>query len=95
MIARSDVSDALIFLDAHYSGGHTARGKLVEPACKEIEMLACRRDKIAAVVVDDFRLFGRGDSPRKSELLRAVEENLGPSFDFTVHLDQLLVWRLA
>jgi hypothetical protein len=93
VMARPDLSDALIFLDGHFSAGDTAKGEIEEPACLEIEMLGRHRDKVAGVVVDDFRLFGSNDWPRKSELVRAVEVHLGPGYDFTVHLDQLVVWR--
>jgi hypothetical protein len=93
VLARDDVQDVLIFLDGHFSEGSTARGDHVEPACLEIEMLEHFRDKIAGVVVDDFRCFGTGEWPAKSSLLAAVERHLGASFDMTVHTDQLLVWR--
>jgi hypothetical protein len=93
VMSRPDVREALVFLDGHFSGGPTALGDTEEPACIEIEMLAPFRDKVAGIVVDDFRLFGAGGWPPKSELLRAVEKHLGQTHDFTVHLDQLLVWR--
>ena len=56
-------------------------------------MLGKHRDKLAAIVVDDFRLFGVDGWPRKSELIRSVEDHLGADFDLTVHMDQLLIWR--
>ena len=61
VLERADVSNALVFLDGHFSGPGTAHGGLAEPACKEIEVLAKHRDKITAFIVDDFRRFGRDE----------------------------------
>lgn len=95
VMARTDLQDVLVFLDGHFSGGDTALGDMQEPACLEIEMLGGHRDKIAAIIVDDFRLFGMDGWPRKSELIRSVEDHFGTDFDLTVHMDQLLIWRKA
>jgi hypothetical protein len=94
VLERPSVTDALVFLDGHFSGGGTAHGDLAEPACEEIEILAKYRDKIRSFIVDDFRCFGRDKGwPRRSELLRTVEDSFGDGFEYTIHLDQLLVWR--
>jgi hypothetical protein len=94
VLEKSDVADALIFLDGHFSGGVTAHGDLAEPACEEIALLARYKSKINAIVVDDFRCFGRDKGwPKKSLLLEAVENSFGDEFDFTIHMDQLLIWR--
>jgi hypothetical protein len=93
VMARPGLENVLVFLDGHFSGGDTALGDMQEPACLEIEMLGKHRDKLAAIVVDDFRLFGVDGWPRKSELIRSVEDHLGADFDLTVHMDQLLIWR--
>jgi len=96
ILESADVQAALIFLDGHYSGGDTARGDFTEPACEEIAMLAGHRHKISGLVIDDFRCFGRDPGwPRRSVLLKAVEDSFGEEFDYTIHLDQVLVWRHA
>jgi hypothetical protein len=47
------------------------------------------------VIVDDFRCFGRDKGyPKMSRLLETVEDSFGQEFDYTVHLDQLLVSRV-
>jgi hypothetical protein len=95
VLERNDVRDALVFLDGHFSGGVTAHGELAEPACEEIIVLAKHRDKINAVVVDDFRCFGRDKGwPKRSALLETIEKSFGDAFDYTVHLDQVLIWRV-
>jgi len=92
----SDVRDALIFLDGHFSGGVTAHGELAEPACEEITAVAKHRDKINAVIVDDFRCFGRDKGwPKRSFLLKTIEDSFGEDFDYAIHLDQVLIWRVS
>ena len=94
ILARADVKESLIFLDGHFSGGKTALGDMPEPACEEIKVLAEYREKISGVVVDDFREFGADNGwPHRWELLREIEASLGKEFDYTVHLDQVIVWR--
>ncbi len=94
VLDRVDVRDALVYLDGHFSGGVTAHGELAEPACEEIAVLARHRAKINAVIVDDFRCFGRDPGwPARSLLLRTIEKSFGDDFDYTVHMDQVLVWR--
>lgn len=96
VLEKSDVGDALIFLDGHFSGGNTAHGEFAEPACEEISVLSSYRDKINAVIVDDFRCFGRDKGwPKRSLLLKTIEDSFGDAFDYAVHLDQVLIWRLG
>ncbi len=94
VLARGDVRDVLVFLDGHFSGGVTARGDIPEPAVLEVDVLARFRDRIRAIVVDDFRCFGVEDGfPSKAELLASLERHFGAEFDITVHLDQVLCAR--
>jgi hypothetical protein len=94
VLEAADIKEALVFLDGHFSGGVTAHGDLAEPACEEIAVLARYKDKINAVVVDDFRCFGNDAGwPRKSTLLQTIENAFGNEFEYTVHLDQVLIWR--
>lgn len=94
VFARPDTHQALVFLDGHYSGGETALGEFAEPACHEIIELAQHKDKINAVIVDDFRCFGRDRGwPKRSQLLKTVEDHFGDDFDYAIHLDQVLIWR--
>lgn len=52
--------DTIFFLDGHYSSGDTAKGNKDCPL--EEELLAIKNNFIgnAIIIVDDFRLFGRG-----------------------------------
>jgi hypothetical protein len=94
ILARPTVDNLVVFLDGHFSGGDTALGDQPEPACDEIDVLAQFKGKIRAIVIDDFRSFGRGQGwPTKADLLRAIESSFNDQFDITVHLDQVLVIR--
>jgi hypothetical protein len=87
IVARSEVSDLLVFLDGHFSG---ARGGLADPAVEEIKALGAFRDKVRAVVVDDFRSFGVEKGwPSKSSLIQSFERHLG-DMDLIVHMDQVI-----
>lgn len=88
-------ADVVVFLDGHYSGGATALGELPEPALVELEVLAAFRDRLQAIVIDDFRLFGvEPGFPGKSELLAAAEGHFpATEFELSVSLDQLILER--
>ena len=95
VISREDVHDVVIFLDGHYSGGHTAIGDLPEPVILELGILAKFRDRVCGIVIDDFRLFGveRG-FPKKSNVVLSIERLFPfPTFTLCIHADQLIVER--
>ncbi len=48
----------LYWLDAHYSGGVTARGDMETPILKELALIADRKETGDVVLIDDARLFG-------------------------------------
>lgn len=93
LLQRSDVKDVLIFLDGHYSGGITGTAEVPEPALDELETLHDYRDKISAIVIDDFRTFGTQEGvPPKSTLLKTLEKLFPESdYEISVHLDQCIV----
>lgn len=95
LLARSDLDDVFLFLDAHFSGGDTASTEVPEPALIELDIIAASIRKLRGFIVDDFRCFGTEPGfPRKSELLAACER-LFPGFEIRVHLDQVVVTRPA
>ena len=95
ILAREDAREAVVFLDAHHSGGETARGDVPEPAIIELEAMSPFRDRICGIVVDDFRLFGAEPGfPTKAELVSAAEGLFRhPGFELKAHADQLIVER--
>lgn len=95
ILSRDDCKNVVIFLDGHFSSGVTAHGDVPEPACELLEELSQFKEKICGIVVDDFRLFGvEKDWPTKSELLRSAEKEFD-GYRLSVHLDQLVIERLA
>jgi hypothetical protein len=94
-VLKEDISDILVFLDGHFSGGVTACGSMPEPAIEEIKILAQWKSKIAGIIIDDFRLFGTElGFPSKSILFETIEKYL-PEFSVTVFLDQIIITREA
>ena len=97
MLAHSGATRCVVFLDAHYSGGMTARGEVPEPAIAELDLLAQHSDRIAGIVIDDFRCFGvENGFPTKAQLLTAVETHFPhPAFAIRALPDQLIIERAA
>ena len=95
LLGDGRVENTLIFLDGHFSGGVTACGDLAEPAVEELRVLAKFKDKICAIIVDDFRSFGtESNFPAKHELLKTAEDYFpAPEFNITILLDQLIISR--
>ena len=95
ILRRRPVERATVFLDGHFSGGDTAHGTVAEPALQELEILARHRERINAIVIDDFRNFGvEPGHPPKSHVLRSLETHF-PETDFTIRVqnDQVIVTR--
>lgn len=95
LMGRDDMHHLLVYLDGHYSGGITACGAIPEPARHELEILSDYRNKIEAIIIDDFRAFGIDHGyPDKSDIIKSAELNFGKhGFDIRVHLDQIIIVR--
>ena len=84
---------ALIWLDGHFTGGvNTVRGEAVEPAPGILDSLArLELPSGTTVVVDDLRLFGRGDGfPQLDELAQAARAAF-PHATIAVGIDSLVI----
>lgn len=95
MLAHPGANRCVIFLDAHYSGGDTARGEVPEPALAEFDIMARHIERIAGIVVDDFRCFGvEHGFPTKAQLVAAAERHFPhPAFAISALPDQLVIER--
>ena len=64
----NDLPPSLFWLDAHYSGGRTAKGKKETPIKEELEIILAS-DNGHGILIDDARCFGNfTDFPTLDEL---------------------------
>jgi hypothetical protein len=77
---------ALFWLDAHYSGGSTARGAVDTPIVQELETILSLSPN-SVVLIDDARCFdGSNSYPTLAELKEHVRDK-APHWVFTVKHD--------
>ena len=77
----------LFWLDAHYSGGGTARGELDTPVVRELGHILAHRVRQHVILVDDARCFvGEHDYPTMEELQSLVQRKR-PGSQFEVKDD--------
>jgi hypothetical protein len=81
-------SQALFWLDGHYSSGITAKGELNTPIMKELKcVLSSKNDHV--ILIDDARLFvGKEDYPSLEELEKFIK-GLRPDYAFEVKDDMI------
>lgn len=86
----SNLQDRCIFwLDAHYSGGVTAKADLETPIIKEIEVILEHPIKNHVILIDDAQYFdGRNDYPKLAELEKYV---LGRRPDLAFHVNDDII----
>lgn len=83
---------ALVFLDGHYSGPGTGRGKADTPVRAELDVV-CSHDLAHVVVVDDARLFGVDpEYPSKDWVFWRAEQW---SYDVVEDLDAFVLTPLS
>ena len=63
---------ALFWLDAHFSGGATARGNLDTPIEAELRTILAAPTYGHVVLIDDAREFGQGDYPSLDVIKRLI-----------------------
>ena len=91
----SNAKNALLFLDGHFSGGETGQGDEPEPILKEVDLILPSIENLAAIVIDDFRLFGiESGWPKKSEVLQKLESTFPQqTWSIAIQFDQFLITR--
>ncbi len=82
MLAQVD-SPATFWLDAHYSGGGTARGDTLCPLLEELDLIAAHPIKTHTILIDDVRLFGNQFGPEVT-VKRVMEKllTINPHYQF-------------
>jgi hypothetical protein len=74
LLKQVDTS-CVFWLDAHYSGGITARGERDTPVIEELRAIAAHPVRPHAVFIDDARVFGMDDDyPSLEETIRLLKE---------------------
>ena len=74
-VVASISEPCLFWLDAHYSGGTTARGETETPIMKELHAVLDREGAGDVILVDDARLFvGKDDYPTVAQVRNLVAE---------------------
>lgn len=77
----------LFWLDAHYSGGVTARGTKETPISSELKSIMNIHPKGNIILIDDARLFvGNNDYPSIDELILLIKRNI-KIIDFSYKID--------
>lgn len=65
---------ALFWLDGHYSGGVTAKGKCDTPIYEELEHILSTQNRMQVIIIDDARCFGTDPAyPSIEELTNFVK----------------------
>ncbi|MDQ3766084.1 MAG: glycosyltransferase, partial [Actinomycetota bacterium] len=82
-IAAEIEESCLFWLDAHYSGGITARGGIDTPISAELQTVLGRRQSDVVLIDDSFDFNGSSGYPTLAELENAVKA-ARPDYDFTV-----------
>lgn len=76
---------ALFWLDAHYSAGITAKGKVQTPVKDELRAILAHPIKRHCILIDDVKDFnGSNDYPTVAEILQMVRELGGDSYEARV-----------
>lgn len=86
----------LFWLDGHFSGGVTGRGRTDCPVVEELAAIGASRPSAVRILIDDFRLFGRDPAyPDPARMESLVREHLGPRATMRVANDIAVVTRDA
>ena len=82
---------AIFWLDAHYSEGITAKGKLNTPILEEVDLIFSHRMKDHIILIDDSRMFtGKEDYPAIKDVKAKVDSAL-PGFTFVDRHDVIRI----
>src|SRR3989344_283835 len=90
-ILKEIKSPVLFWLDAHYSKGLTARGKIDTPILEELTTILNHQIKTHTILVDDARCFnGTNDYPPLQEVEEFIK-NIAPHYRVEVSNDIITI----
>jgi hypothetical protein len=82
---------ALLWLNGHYSGGITAKGKTESPVYRELDAVFSNNDLRHIIMIDDARLFiGKRDYPTFEELKDFIQRK-NPEYWINVDTDIIIL----
>lgn len=87
-ILKSIKEPVLFWLDAHYSGGITAKAESETPIIEELRAIKGHGIKDNVILIDDVRCFGQGDFPEINEVEKELY-SINSNFKITVSNDIL------
>lgn len=83
---------ALFWLDAHYSGGITAKGQINTPVYKELIDIFEYSSGLDVILIDDARMFvGENGYPDLDDIRDLIDARL-PEFNFCVQEDIIRIY---
>ena len=83
----------LFWLDGHYSGGNTAKGKKETPIMEELKQICAHPVKNHLILIDDAREFtGQNDYPTIESLWTFIGARL-PGYEFDVQDDIIRIYK--
>jgi hypothetical protein len=84
----------LFWLDAHYSGGSTAKGRIKTPIMQEVQCINHPTAQEHAILIDDARCFtGQNDYPPLEYLQRFIQ-HIHPCWVFQVKDDIIRITQI-
>lgn len=91
-IVKTIKSPALFWLDAHYSGGITAKGSKNTPILKELTIISKNLVKGSVILIDDAREFnGKNDYPKIGVVKIFVSKNF-PNYKMKIKQDIIRIY---
>ncbi len=82
---------ALFWLDAHYSGGVTAKGEIDTPIYKELHHILNAPDRGHVIIIDDARNFGSDRNYPNMEELKDFVNSKRANLEIAIEDDSIRI----
>ena len=84
-------SPCLFWLDAHYSGGFTAKGMNDIPAMQEVSAISKNKIKNHVILIDDARYFRENNSFKK---MKRFIKKMFPNHKIKIDMDIIQIYQI-
>lgn len=85
---------ATFWLDAHFSGGITAYGEILNPVLYELELISQHPIKTHTILVGELHLLKEGELEKVIEGIRAINPKYEISYEDGVQVKDILVAKV-